>query len=69
MGNGELIDILQLIAKAYASRYGRNLNIGEGLKATHKVEERGLTLHGGGDGYNHLFDGSREQLIALPLNL
>ena len=43
----EFIDILQLIAKANTTSYGRNLDIGEGLEAAHKVEERGLALDRG----------------------
>lgn len=33
VGDCKLVDILQLIAKADASSYGRNLNIGECLEA------------------------------------
>ena len=64
MRNGQLIDILQLVAKAYASRNGCNLDIGEGLEAAHKVEECCLTLNRCGYGNNNLLNSSCEQLIA-----
>ena len=60
MGNRQLIDILQLVAKAYAARYGRDLHVGEGLEAAEQVEERGLALDRGRNGDDHLLDLARQ---------
>ena len=47
MRNCQLVDILQLIAKADTAGNGRNLDIGEGLEAIKEVEERGFALNRG----------------------
>lgn len=47
MCDSQLIDIFELITKAYASGDSSNLNIGKGLEAIRKVEVCGLTLHRG----------------------
>ena len=64
VGYGELVDILQLIAKAYASCYGGDPNIGEHLQTVGEVEERGLTLDRCRYGDDDLLDLSREELVA-----
>ena len=64
VGYGQFIDILQLVAKADASRYGGNLNIGEHLKAVAKVEECGLALDRCRYGNDDLLNLAREELVA-----
>ena len=66
---GKLVDILQLITKAYAACDGCNLNIGKGLEAVSKVEERGLTLDRGRYGDDDLLNLAREELIGKKVYL
>ena len=56
VGYGQLVDILQLVAKAYTSCYGRYLHRGELLQAVEDVEECGLALDRGRYGEDNLLD-------------
>ena len=69
MGNCELVDILQLVAKANTTSNGRNLNIGEGLEAAHKLEECGLALNRGRYSHDDLLNLARKKLVAEQVNL
>ena len=54
VGYGQLVDILQFVAEAYASGYGGDLHRGILPQTVHYVEECGLALHGCRDGEDHL---------------
>ena len=59
MSNRQFVDILKLIAKAYATGNGGNLNIGKCLEAVLEVEECCLALDRGRYSDDNLLDLSR----------
>jgi hypothetical protein len=69
VGDSKFIDILQLVAKTYASGDGGNLNIGEGLKTILKIEERGLALDRGRYSHDDLTYLARKKFVAQQVYL
>ena len=68
MGNGELVDILQLVAETDAPGDGRDLDPGVMPQAAHQVEKRGFSLDRSGNGQNHLLDFPLRDTVAQEVD-